>query len=58
MSSLKVSNIKGRAGEININGSTRLDMSEANGLKLPTWGDDNRPSNPQTGYIGYNLDSQ
>ena len=58
MSTLKVTNLKGRSTYIDVNGSTRLDMTDANGLKLPTWGDDNRPSNPQTGYIGYNLDSQ
>ena len=42
MSTLKVTNLKGRSTYIDVNGSTRLDMTDANGLKLPTWNDDNR----------------
>jgi hypothetical protein len=58
MSSLKVTNLKARSNTITVPGSNRLDLSEADGLKLPTWTDDTRPSSPSTGTIGYNLDSQ
>ena len=56
MSSLKVTNIKGLSTTITVPSSTTLNMSEADGLKIPTWINDTRPVSPVTGMIGYNLE--
>jgi hypothetical protein len=58
MSSLKVTNIKGLSTTITVPSSTTLNMSEADGLKLPTWTNNTRPGSPVTGMIGYNVEEQ
>ena len=55
MSSLKVTNIKGLSNVITVSSGSVLNLAEAEGLKVPQWRNATRPGSPQTGMIGYNI---
>lgn len=54
MSILSVNHIAGRSGRITVN--SVLDFTQSKGLVLPKWKTSQRPSNPEVGMTGLNID--
>lgn len=54
MSILSVNHIAGRNGRITVN--SVLDFTQSKGLVLPKWKTSQRPSNPEVGMTGLNID--
>ena len=54
MSILSVNHIAGRNGRITVN--SVLDFTQSKGLVLPKWTTSERPSNPEVGMTGLNID--
>lgn len=54
MSILSVNHIAGRNGRITV--QDRINFTESKGLVLPKWTTAERPSNPELGFTGYNVE--